>query len=118
DDVERTALIEDDIAGAAVLEPPAAEAYLGATNVQITKRQLGKPRGQVRVDEQEVQRRIGVDAKQRAQMGEDRRRRPGLRGIGARVEPWEGVLRITRVTSDDLRKPSPCKKRSEVELRA
>ena len=105
------------IATAAVLVEE-ADVGAGRAHAQVAQGDVGKPRRQIRIHEQHLQRRVGVNAQQRLHEREDRGGGPGLGRAGLAVEGGERVVLVAGMSREHLGQAVEIEQARGLELRA
>lgn len=88
DDVERAAHLEDLVARVATGPAVKVEVDRGISDAQVPDGEVRKPRRKVRIQEQQIERRVRVEFRHRLDQAEDARGRPSLRPVGVAIHAW------------------------------
>src|SRR5207253_1353229 len=86
-------------------------------DAEVPERHLGQPGRQVRIDQQRIQRRVGVEAEERLHETQYRGRGPRLRRIRLRIERGERMIGVARVAAEELREAMEVEQPRRLELR-
>src|SRR5687767_15437762 len=72
----------------------------------------------MRIDDEKMQRRVGIQPEHRLQQTERRRRRPGLRRVRIRIKRGKRMIAVARLPAEQLGQTIEVEERGGLELRA